>query len=172
MISSAILAEVVRKYELLLMGIHGLPHWGRVHETGLRLAAQTGADLSVVSLFAVLHDARRECEGVDPQHGVRGAELVVKLRPELRLSQGQFALLEYACAHHTEGMTEGDPTIQTCWDADRLDLWRVGIVPRNEWLCTQAARDHETRQWARRRSLSDHRATCVADWLRAAKRFA
>jgi uncharacterized protein len=165
------MTEVLRGYVLPEMGIHGLPHWGRVHETGLRLAAQTGADPSVVSLFAVLHDARRECEGVDPQHGVRGAALAAKLRSGLPLSQDQFSLLEYACAHHTEGMVEGDPTVQTCWDADRLDLWRVGIIPRDEWLCTQAARDHETREWARRRSVSNHHVACVAEWVRAAKRF-
>jgi uncharacterized protein len=31
--------------------------------------------------------------------------------------------------------------VQTCWDADRLDLGRVGIIPRPDRLCTEEARD-------------------------------
>lgn len=170
MIAPAIMAKILCGYVLPLMGIHGLPHWGRVLETGLRLGARTGADLSVVSMFAVFHDARRQCEGTDPEHGMRGAELAAKLRSGLQLSDDQFALLEHACAHHTEGMTEGDPTIQTCWDADRLDLWRVGIFPEHECLCTQAARDQEIQEWSRRRSLSDHHSDCLVEWLRAIER--
>ena len=33
-----------------------------------------------------------------------------------------------ACTDHTKGQTAADITIQTCWDADGLDLARVGIV--------------------------------------------
>ena len=36
-------------------------------------------------------------------------------------------------------MRLADPTVLTCWDADRLDLGRVGITPRAEKLCTSAA---------------------------------
>jgi uncharacterized protein len=38
------------------------------------------------------------------------------------------------------GSTDGDLTVQTCWDADRLDLGRVGICPQSERLCTAAAK--------------------------------
>lgn len=34
---------------------------------------------------------------------------------------------EKALAYHSDGYTEGDITVQVCWDADRLDLGRVGI---------------------------------------------
>jgi uncharacterized protein len=166
------MTEILDGYVLSPLGIHGLPHWGRVLETGARLAAATGADPAVVRLFAVLHDARRESDGTDPDHGLRGAELAGRLRPRLALSDSQFSLLEFACAYHTEGMVEGDPTVQTCWDADRLDLWRVGIVPERSCLCTRAARDPEIHEWTRRRSLADHRPDCLAAWLRARERGA
>jgi uncharacterized protein len=34
----------------------------------------------------------------------------------------RFDLLYTACDLHTDGLTDGDVTIQACWDADRLDL--------------------------------------------------
>mgnify|MGYP003330260320 FL=1 len=45
-----------------------------------------------------------------------------------------------ACVHHTDGLAEGDLSVQVCWDADRLDLLRVGIRPAAHRLCTDAAR--------------------------------
>jgi uncharacterized protein len=44
------------------------------------------------------------------------------------LSDEDFQLLYDACAAHTDGGTQADITIQTCWDADRLDLGRVGMM--------------------------------------------
>ena len=41
-----------------------------------------------------------------------------------------------------------DVTIQICWDADRLDLGRVGITPHPSRLCTAAAKRLETITWA------------------------
>ncbi|RMF87805.1 MAG: HD domain-containing protein [Nitrospirae bacterium] len=152
-----LLGAILEGYALDPWGIHGLPHWGRVLETGLRLAARTGADPRVVALFALFHDARRLNDGHDPDHGRRGAQLARRLRGRyLHLEDPAFRLLAAACTHHTAGRTEGDLTLRTCWDADRLDLWRVGIEPRPERLCTAAARDPELRAWARGRSLANH----------------
>jgi uncharacterized protein len=159
-----IMVEILSGYSLPVMGIHGLPHWGRVLETGLRLATQTGADTTVVSLFAVFHDARRLNEGTDPDHGKRGAALASRLRSQLDLTGTQFAQLEHACIHHTDGITEGEPTVQTCWDADRLDLWRVGIRPHDPRLCTEAARDRATQDWSRVRSVEGYIPACSVEW--------
>ena len=54
---------------------------------------------------------------------------------------------------HTKGLLEANITVQTCWDADRLDLGRVGIVPDPARLCTAAAREPTMREWAYERSL-------------------
>ena len=43
-----------------------------------------------------------------------------------------------------------------CWDADRLDLLRVGIVPDPRRLCTPFARLEETIDGACKRAM---------DWL-------
>lgn len=153
-LSRELLNAIRVQYALPWRGIHGVTHWARVRETGLRLAARTGADPAVVELFAVLHDARRRNEGVDPGHGGRGADLAATLRGTLvHLSDAAFALLRVACADHTTGTIEADVTIQTCWDADRLDLGRVGIVPEPARLCTAAAKESAMREWAYGRSL-------------------
>jgi uncharacterized protein len=52
----------------------------------------------------------------------------------------EMDLLHLVCVHHSDGMTQGDTTVLTCWDADRLDLGRVGIAPRVKYLGTEAAR--------------------------------
>lgn len=57
-------------------------------------------------------------------------------------------LLYEACAGHTDGGTEADVTIQSCWDADRLDLGRVHNCPDPRKLCTPAAKSPEMLKWA------------------------
>jgi uncharacterized protein len=142
------------RYRLDWHGIHGWHHWVRVRENGLRLAPATGADPLVVELFALFHDIGRHNDWSDPEHGRRGAAAAAELAGEIPgLDPGRLELLRYACAHHTDGTVESEPTIGTCWDADRLDLERAGIVPRPERLCTDAARDPVVMRWARSRSL-------------------
>lgn len=121
--------------------LHGPRHWRRVEKFGRDLATQTGADLTVVCLFAWFHDAYRYDDGDDPDHGHRAAEAVVTLQGELfHLTAEALEKLRYACAHHADGLVSDDPTIGTCWDADRLDLGRVGIVPAPEFMSTEAAK--------------------------------
>ena len=150
-----VVRAILARYPLRWDGTHGLPHWARVLETGQRLAGETGADRVIVALFAVFHDSCRENEGWDDGHGRRGAELAASLRGRLiDLAPARFDMLYHACEYHTDGGTEGDVTILTCWDADRLDLGRVLITPSPEFLCTPAARRRETIDWAEARSRS------------------
>ena len=69
------------------------------------------------------------------------------------LTDHEFHLLHRACAGHTHERTHLDVTIQTCWDADRLDLGRVGITPHPKYLGTEVARRPATIKWADRREL-------------------
>lgn len=147
----AIRAQYVLDFDF---GIHGVSHWRRVRENGLRLAEQTGADTRVVELFAFLHDSRRFNDDHDPAHGTRAAEYARTLRGSLlHLDDDAFELLAHACRHHTDGLIDGHPTVLTCWDADRLDLGRVGIHPDPRYLCTDAARDPSVIRWAYERSV-------------------
>ncbi len=144
-----IVHAVLEDYVLPWSGDHGVAHWARVYENGLRLAEETGAIIEVVQLFAVLHDSRRINECTDPEHGPRAAEFARTIQGRLiDLPEPEFRLLHRACAGHTHERTHPDVTIQTCWDADRLDLGRVGITPSPSRLCTAAAKRAATLKWA------------------------
>jgi uncharacterized protein len=159
--------RILEDYSLRRDGTHGVGHWARVLENGLRLAKETGANnIEVVQLFAIFHDARRVSEGYDLGHGQRGAELARIRRKEwLVLSDEEFDLLHDACGGHAEGDTEAEITIQTCWDADRLDLGRVRIYPEPSMLCTEAARRPEILKWADGRACFQFVPAFVwADW--------
>ena len=128
-------------------GIHGLPHWSRVWFHGRALAASLDIDPAVLAWFAYLHDSQRFNDARDPAHGSRAADFAVRLRRERvidELNDRAFECLCEAMRLHSDGHTTGDPTVLACWDADRLDLARVGIQPEPQRLCTRAARDAST----------------------------
>lgn len=165
----ALMADIVAGMRLDPLGVHGLRHWARVHGLGLHLAARTGADPVVVCLFAVFHDARRHNDFDDPQHGPRGAALAESLRAThlAHLTDPQFSLLAVACRDHTHARTHPDPTIATCFDADRLDLARVGTTPHPSRLCTAAARDPALIAAACEEAGADALSPLAAEWIRA-----
>ncbi len=138
--------EAVRRYAEAIFAcgphsIHGPSHWNRVEKNALELAAETGADETVVRLFAILHDACRLNDDKDPGHGPRAADMLGTLVGILlTLDPNRLALLEQAIRHHTDGKTSPDPTIGTCWDADRLDLGRVGKTPQARYMSTEAGK--------------------------------
>ena len=133
----ALWTYVEQQFALGSHSLHGRDHWGRVERNGLAVAEHSGADVRVVRLFAVLHDARRLDEGADLGHGRRGAELAKALRGRLfEIDDPAFEKLYDACARHELGEVTAEPTVGTCWDADRLDLPRVGARPLPKYMST------------------------------------
>lgn len=134
---------------------HGPEHWLRVRHNGLLLAETTGANRRVIELFALFHDSCRESDGWDVEHGPRGAQLALAYHTDglLPASEAELDLLVIACRGHTVERTHADVTIATCWDADRLDLPRVGIQVNPRYLCTDAARDPDFIREAEGRAL-------------------
>lgn len=140
-VSAEFFEHLVTSHALGHHGFHGRDHWLRVLFNGRLLAAETGANLRVVELFALIHDSCRENENDDPMHGWRAAQYACQLRGTwFEASDAEMDLLASACELHSDGHIEADITVQTCWDADRLDLGRVGIRPSASYLCTEAAR--------------------------------
>lgn len=147
--------RIKKEFALDWNGIHGYPHWMRVKENGLVLSGKTGANPLVVKLFAVLHDSKRIDDGGDPNHGKRAADFIKSLKYDLIfLTKEELDLLLFACEKHSFGLIDADVTVQTCWDADRLDLGRVGTKPNPQFLCTPAAKDQKVIEWAYQRSLT------------------
>lgn len=123
--------------------LHGLDHWYRVWINAQLLGGRAdGVDLEIVAMYALLHDSMRLNDADDPEHGLRGYRLWTHIRDIHRLDQlfthRQEEILFEACAEHSNGLISTDPTIATCWDADRLDLHRKAIWPESRFMSTQA----------------------------------
>ena len=118
--------------------IHGIDHWDRVAKNGEALHVP-GADLEVVLCFAYLHDVERQSDAYDVEHGPRAAELIDQIRDSVLsfLDDKQIGLLKDACTFHTTCPRTGNPTIDTCFDSDRLDLPRAGIIPDPAQMATK-----------------------------------
>ena len=149
----ALLQIILSQYKLDLYGIHGISHWERVENLGFFLANSTKADISVISLFACLHDSQRQNEGEDLDHGKRAADFIEKLYKDqtLLITSSQVEKLQIACYYHNSKVMQkvDDITIQTCWDSDRLDLWRLGIRPNTNSLYTEAAKKEHAIEYAK-----------------------
>lgn len=130
--------------------IHGESHWQRVAAAGLALLPETpDAEPALVFLFALFHDSMRVNDSFDPMHGPRAAVLARELRGgPFDLGDEEMDLLAFACEEHTNGGLSKNPTVGVCWDADRLNLWRVGFEPDPRFLSTEAARSKERIAWA------------------------
>lgn len=118
---------------------HGPSHWQNVFKNGFEIAkSNSKIDLELVYLFSIIHDSKRENESIDSEHGARAANslsLLTKLKL-IDLNQNNFKLLEYAIRFHEKGKISNDINIGCCWDSDRLDLFRVGIIPSKKYLST------------------------------------
>lgn len=114
---------------------HGVEHWEQVERHGILLAKyHPEINLKVVRYFAYLHDSCLQYDGNEDErilHGKRAAKLCEEIRSTFlaSLSEDEFLLLQTACELHTIKTAVGEITIDTCFDADRLDLPRVGIQP-------------------------------------------
>ena len=138
---SGLLKAVLAQFRISRHGVHGPSHWARVRSHGFTVGKATGADLLVVELFAFLHDSQRENEWVDPHHGRRAADYASSLnRTFFDLNGGQLDMLCLAMSGHSDGGVHPDATVQTCWDADRLDLGRVGTKPKARYLSIEGAK--------------------------------
>ena len=136
--------------------MHGPSHWARVRHHALTIGQATGADLLVVELFSFLNDSNRLNEDEDTEHGFRAASFATQLNGRyFQLDSFQLDVLCLAMMHHSDGAVDVDPAIQTCWDADRLDLGRMGIKPAAKYLSPIASQHIESAyNWSMRHGVS------------------
>lgn len=133
----------LERRRLPLNGIHGLAHWSRVCRTGWLLAPHTGADRDVIEAFALLHDVCRAHDNHCTSHGTQAA-VMLEAKQYRRwfksFTARQMEQLILAVAGHTNSNSPGDATIATCWDADRLDIGRVGEIVNPAYLFSREAK--------------------------------
>lgn len=127
--------------------IHGYNHWKNVERIGHYIADRNGADKKVISNFAFLHDIGRTVEYAELGHGEKSAEIIKEVfkKEYLELNDKQYAkLLEAVSQHDKSDAKSDDITVETCWDADRLDLPRVYKFPDKKMLYTEVGKSQET----------------------------
>jgi uncharacterized protein len=142
---AGLLKAILAQFRIKQHGAHGTSHWARVRKHGMTIGSAVGADLLVVELFAFLHDSQRENEYTDRDHGLRAADYAQRLNGTyFSLAPERMETLSIAMAGHSQGLIHEDLTIQTCWDADRLDLGRVGTKPKPKYLSIEGAKHIES----------------------------
>lgn len=146
-IDPAILEAIMRERPHNVVSFyHGAFHWTRVCSKAMYLCGRyPKADRDVAWHFAYLHDVCRENEDVDPGHGPRAVQWVTQphIRQHINLDDQQFRLLCYAMSGHTHAHPDhgksdllSNITVNVCWDADRLDIGRIGVVVDPGYLFT------------------------------------
>lgn len=160
--------RVLKKFDHEATGdFHGPDHWNRVCNHGHAVSRAMGIDPLVPHIFAWVHDSQREHDGYDTVHGREAVVFIHENRETLFafLSDEQISELSYACELHSDGETEGGPLVRACWDADRLDLWRVDITPNPRYMCTPYGKDQWNIEKACDYSDRDREANGITDRL-------
>jgi len=96
MVTSHLIDAIRSQFRIDWHGRHGINHFARVYDIGMKLCRQNGANCNVVGLFAIFHDSGRINEHTDPGHGRRGAAIAERLRAQYlpKLTDGEFLLLQ------------------------------------------------------------------------------
>lgn len=138
---------------------HGPDHWRRVAAHSVAVSRSLGVQPLLGVVFAWTHDSQRQDEGKDPGHGPRAAEFVLERSGPGDilgfLSPHEIDTLAHACREHSNGLVDGPSMVQACWDADRLDMWRVNSEPDPDYLCTPWARQAHVIEHAHRMVSGD-----------------
>jgi uncharacterized protein len=143
---------IIKQFKLDLNGDHGIHHWERVYENTQLLAQHYNITSKVFELFAMLHDSKRENEFEDINHGKRAALFVKELVDSeiINLSKEDKNRLIFACSNHTKpnkrAKLYNDIVVQICFDADKLDIGRVGIIPEEQYFQTTFAKELITKE--------------------------
>jgi len=130
---------LISQFLLRSDSLHGPLHWESVLRNGLLMASKNkNIDKEVVTLFSYIHDSKRVDEYIDINHGQRAANSLHYLEKLglINLSKNQKELLFFAIKYHNQGYLSKDITIGACWDSDRLELDRVGILPSTDFFST------------------------------------
>lgn len=115
--------------------IHGLHHLCRVAYLAGRFAASMHTCVESAVVGGYLHDCARQDDGDGNAHAHDSANLACQI-----MKSYYFHLdIERICSGiycHADGTTTADPLIGCIWDADRIDLTRLGIEVNEEFLST------------------------------------
>ncbi len=157
-IPKKILKEIIDNFYLDLdNGVHGIDHWTRVLINGIQLSERNkNINKNIIIAFAFFHDIKRTVEDKEPEHGYNGGRYLLKYKYKINLTKEELNTCYEACVDHTNVKNHTDINIGACWDADRLDLYRVGVMPDLDYLNLEESKNKElikettARSWQKR----------------------
>jgi uncharacterized protein len=159
-----VIYELLNNFQLdIQYGIHGFEHWARVVHNGLLIAEHNNASANVIITFGFFHDSCRQNDSYDPLHGERAASLLLDYKEQLNLTNDEINKVIIACHGHTNETHIDNIDVSTCWDADRLELYRVGITPNPEFLNNEFSKNNDTIERACERSENEFIPTWADD---------
>jgi len=141
------IADMVKNAEDLLapfctcrgLGLHGVSHLRRVAILSGRFAVAVGEDVESAVVVGFLHDCARKKDGNDLEHAhdsaVLARKLIERFFPHLDVDR-----ICDAIEGHAEGEVTTEPLAACLWDADRLELKRIGRTIDIDLLSTEVAR--------------------------------
>ncbi|SFG66301.1 hypothetical protein [Neptunomonas qingdaonensis] len=166
-IQKDLMQAIISSFKLDLDGLHGINHWARVYINGKIITDLHGINGEVVELFSIFHDSMRLSESIDKCHGYRGAEFAKSLRGKyFELSDRDFDLLYKACKFHTYPIKIDNIVIQSCWDADRLDLGRYGLPLNKNFIAPSTVENLKIINEAYTNGLNHYEPPITKIWSR------
>lgn len=164
----SLLVIIAKNFKLNLEDIHGINHWLRVLTNGLILADSEKVSYNIPIVFSFTHDMLRFTDyDTDTEHGARAAEALEYMKHKLKLNAEELEICKEACKRHSDGLVTDEKEIGVCWDADRLDLMRVGIYPDEKYLSTRTGKNSgliiQTNKYALRNDVNDLCSTIKKD---------
>ena len=121
------------------LGIHGIPHLRRVSFIAGRIANFYGENVESAVVAGFLHDCARTDDGGGKRHAYDSAVLAKRVLAQFYPHLDSARICK--CIElHTDGKITTDRLLGSVWDADRLDLSRLGYKIIPELLSTDTAR--------------------------------
>lgn len=122
-------------------GLHGIEHVRKAAENARILAGAECPDFyDDAVLGAYLHDIGRTEDGAGNLHAISGAKIAEKMLKK-HWSHLDCERIVYAIRYHADGLVSDDPLVGAIWDADRLELGRVGIPMSAVKFSTKTAKE-------------------------------
>lgn len=149
-----IIKKITDEFFIKDSSIHGVYHWSRVFYYGNLLSNLNDLDKENIAFFSVFHDSKRFNDGYDPEHGIRGAEFFKTFDKIINIKKEQKEVIYEACKIHNYEKQSDNLAVGICLDADRHDLWRVGIIPQNEYLHSIQSKNEEFKKLSQNFTLT------------------
>ena len=162
-IPKKVLKKIIDEFYIKNSFIHGSPHWSRVFYYGHLLSELNDYDKENIAFFSIFHDSKRINDGDDPQHGLRGAEFFRTFDKIIQIKPEQKEIIYESCKVHNYLKQADSLEVGLCLDSDRLDLWRVGISPNDEYLHLKQAKTDKIKNFTYDFMYDNQNQTLLSD---------